>query len=897
MTLQLAVFREFGSLAAPQARWLPEGLTLAELRGRMDCLPHDFDSRGVICINGRRVYRSAWGRIRPKATHDSVPVEITFHAMPRGGGSREGGGKNVLAIVAGIALTALTGFVAGGGLASKFGLSGKLFGAGTTGATLAAAGVSLVGSLLLSALVPPPAIPTGKTEANPGAASAEGNILEPNGPIPRVLGSRKVFPPLACEPLTYFDGPDELVEAIYVLAGPHQISDIRVGAAAIEGLSNVDFETRTGFPGEFPIGLIRRQARTEALQTELRGYAVDASDGFTLETPTGDLSAALPQPLTLATRDAPDEQWLHLIWPAGLNRAASETDFLRVPLRLRIRPVGSSTWTDLPELHFSAATQRQMRATIRLVWTTDTTAAPEAAATEGFVEARISAPAQTASPATPAWAADAYFDDGTGDAWLNQGNVGSSRVRRITLSRYTATVLLDPATFPKGRYEIEVKRGQQVQNSVWSPSAYTVSGVVWDLFAYAGTPGRIAQSRNGVSDSVVVLRSVSVWNEHPVPGDGLSIVAVRARNRQLERVSCIAGGLVRDWDGAGWNDWTVTSNPAPHMYDILAGRQNLDPVPTNVIDSDGLVEWRTACTALGYEVNALIEDATVADAGQIVAACGYAKPYQSEIWGVIRDRDRSAEGPVQIFTPRNTSGFQWTKAFPRLPEGFRVNFRDATRDYESTQITVFRPGVSNDTGRLEQVTLEGLVTEAEARARANYDLAQLDLRGVFYTFKAPAEAIVCRRGDLVGVQHDSLDRDSGTGRVIDITFDGAGDITGIVLDSTVPLRNNYDMLASPDLLAEPDLLALGAKTGARIRRSDGTSTVHELTGTTGETDSLTFASPIDPTGIAIGALVATGPLAREVKRLIVFAIEPEEDLTATITCVDEAPGVVPDLSI
>lgn len=894
--MQLAVYREFGSLAAPQVRYLPEGLTLAELRAQMPCLPHDFDDRGVICINGRRVYRSAWHSIRPKAQHNGVPVEVTFHAPPMGGGKEGGGGKNILALIAGIALTAITGFIAGGGLATKLGFSAKLFGAGTVGATLAAAGVSLIGSLLLSSLVPPPVIPTGKTINNPGAASAEGNVLEPNGPIPRVLGERKVYPPLACEPFTYFDGPDELVEAIYVLNGPHQISDIRVGAAAIDGLSNVEYEMREGWPGDTPLSMVERQARTEAVQSELRSYTVNANDGFVLESPTGDFSAALPQPVTLATRDAPDEHWLHFLFPGGINKNASSTDYLRIPIRIRIRQVGASTWTNLPEMHFGAATPRQLRATVKLIWTDDASSSPGAVTPEGWIEARVSVPAQTQDPAVPAWSADAYFDDGSGDAWMVQGNLGSTRVQRVLMNRYTATIILDKAVFPKGRYEIEVRRGQQVLSANWSSSAYTVSGTVWDLFGYAGSPGRIAESRNGISDSLVLLRSVSIWNEHPLPTSGLALVAVRARNRSLERVSCVAGGYVRDWDGTDWRNWTVTSNPAAHYRDVLAGWQNLDPVPLPIIDDAGLVSWRSACIALGYQINALIEDVTVDDVLRIIAACGYAKPYQSEIWGVVRDYDRSAEAPVQIFTPRNSRNFQWTKAFARLPDGLRINFRDATRDFDNHQITVFRNGVSNDSARLEQVTIEGLVHEAEVIARGIYDLETLDLRSVFYTLDAPAEAIICRRGDLVGAQHDALEIHSGSARVIDLILNGSGDITGLKLDVTVPLRiSATDILGSANILAEPDILDLGLQTGVMIRRA-GSITVHTLSGSTGETDTLTFPGPISPAGISIGTLVSVGPLSREARRLIVKDIEPGEDLTATIVMVDEAPGIVPDLS-
>lgn len=892
----MAVYREFGSLKAPDTRFLPDGLSLDELRCQMTCLPHDFTARGVICINGHPVQRSAWARIYPKPHFNGVPVEITFHAVPLGGGKE--GGKSIIALVAGIALTALTGFIAGGGLAAKLGFSARLFGAGSIGATLAAAGVSLAGSLLISSLVPPPTIQTGKSINNPGPSSAEGNVLEPNGPIPRVIGQRKVFPPLACEPLTYFDGQDEVVEAIYVLSGPHEMTDIRIGAAAIDGLSSVEFETRAGWPGDARISLVQRQCRTDAMQSELRGHTVAASDGRTLESTSGDTSLALPQKLTFATRQAPDEQWLHLIWPGGLNRNASDTDIMRVPLRLRMRALGSLTWINLPEFHFAAANVRQMRATIKLIWTADATTSPGAAIGEGFVEARIAVPAQTIDPAAPAWASDGYFDDGTGADYLSSNNLASSRVNHVIMTRYGATLYLDQAIFPKARYELEVVRGAAVRNADWSSAAYTVSGTVWDLFGYASTPGQIVQSRNGVSDSVVLLRSVSIWNEHPLPTSDLAVVAVRARNRQLESLSVVAGGYVPDWDGTDWRNWVVTSNPAPHLRNILVGSQNLDPVPAAVVDSAGLVAWRTACIALNYKVNALIEGGSVDDAARIVASCGYAKPYMSEIWGVARDYDRSAESPVQVFTPRNSSGFQWTKAFPRVPEGFRVNFRDVAKDFDTRQITVFRSGNSNDTGRLEQVTYEGLQTEAEVTARAIYDQAQTVQRGVFYSLKAPVEAIVCRRGSLVAVQNDGLSEYMGSGRITDIALNGAGLVVSVTLDVAVSLRNETNILAVTNLLAVPDLLALGAKSGAQIRRGGATPeiTTHALSNATGEFSTLTFASPISAAGIALGGLVATGPLASETLRLIVFSIDPQEDLTATLTLVDEAPGIVPSLA-
>lgn len=874
----LAVYRDpFGF--APHVRHLPEGETLAALRSRMAGLPEDFDLRGTICVNGRPAPRALWGAITPKAP---AATEITFHCPPMGGGGDDG--KNVFALVASIALTVATGFIAGGGFAT----AGGLFAKGSVSALLLAGGVSLAGSLLLSALIPPPSIDQtpGKKIDTPGASSATGNVLDPNGPIPRVVGTFKIFPPLAAEPLTYFSGPDEIVEAVYCLAGPHQISDIRIGAAPITSMPDVEYEVREGWPGDAPITLTRRQGRTETLQSELRGHTVSDTDGRTLESTTGDTSSALPQVQVMATRDAPDEQWLHLTFPQGLHKNASETNALRVPVRLRIREVGDTTWTDLPELHFQAANIRQMRATVKLIWTDDATTTPGAANSEGWVEARVASPGQVVAPVTADWTADAYFDNG-GDDWLSAGNLGSTGVDHVILDRYTAAIYLDTATFPKGRYEIEVKRGAAFQASAYSAAAYTVSSVIWDLFGYQGTPGKIVMSREGIADTFYLLRSVSVWNEHPVPTDDLALVAVRARNRALDAVSCVAGGYVRDWDGSAWRTWTVTDNPAAHLVDIWTGWQNVDPVPSDLIDDSGLAAWRAACTTLGYTCNAIMEGKTVDEAARIVASCGYAKPYMSEIWGVSRDYDRSAEAPVQIFTPRNMSGFSWQKAYPRLPDGFRVNFRDADREYEPRQITVYRKGASDDSGLIEQVTYEGLVAEADVRDRVEYDLDQPSVRGTFYSFDAPAEAIVCRRGDLVGVQHDMLTSRAGGGRVIDIEEDASG-VKAIHLDEEVPVDNDPGVLAVTDWLAVKDVLSLGETSGVALRRTDGTVTVHPIANPAGSASRLEFATPIPSSGIEGGTLAAVGRLGSEYLRLIVFSVMPRPDLEASLTLVDEA---------
>ncbi len=859
----------------PRIARLPEGLTLAEMAARMPGLPEDFAAHGAICIAGHQVPPALWGAVRPRATSaQGVRVEVTFHYPPRGG--RQGGGKRILAVIASIALMAFSGGIATNGV-KWLGIAGK-----TWQARALALGVGYVGSLAMAALSKPPAAPvTPAEERRETAASAQGNILEANGAIPRVIGERKVFPPFAAQPLTLFDGPDEVVEAVYALAGPHRLTDIRVGGADIASLG-IEYETREGWPGDAPLTLTRRQGWTESVQAEVRGHLASEGDGATLDVSAGDQATALPQPYVVVTRRAPDEHLLQIAFGQGLFDQADSTRRLRVPLRLRMRQVGASTWINLPELHFQAAGVRPLRATIALDWTGTPAPAPSAANAEGFVEVRKACPGQTETPAGGAWTADPHFGSG-GEDWQTASNLGSTGVMNVSADRYNVRFHLDPALFPKGRYEIEILRGAVFVAANYSPASYQVSGSVWDLFGYRGA-GQIVHSRDGIGDTLYLLRSISIWHEPPIAAEGLALIAIRARNRQLDRVSVVAGGWVPDWDGSGWRQWVVTTNPAAHLRDVLAGPMNARPVPAAMVDDASLLAWR----ADGHSCTALVEGLSVGDAADLIAGSGYARPYWSEIYGVARDYDRSAEAPVQVFSPRNGAEFTWSKAFPVLPDGLRVTYFDAAEDYEERQIIVPRRGFVGAPQLLEQVTYLGPVTEAAARKRALYDLDQGRLRSTYYGLTAPAEAIVCRRGDLVGLQHDMLEEMAGEGRVVGWETDPDGDVTALLLDTTVPTSSEPDLLAVADLLSVPDVLALGRRSAVVLRGTSGPGMAIGILGAGGETDRLVLETPIAVAEIYEGALAIVGPAERCLLRLIVLDIQPAEDLQARLTLVPEA---------
>lgn len=885
MTAVLSVWRRpFGH--KPVVRRLAEGMTLAAMAAEMPGLPHDFSARGVICVNGHPVQRSAWARLRPHAaTPAGVPVEVTFHCPPMGGGGRRGG-KRLLGLIASIALIGLTAGISGGA-AAKF--LGARFAAGTFGARALAFGVNLVGNLAIAALTAPPVARGQEAGQNPGTASVDGNVLAPDAAIPRVIGERKIFPPFVVPPLTYFSGADEVVEAVYGLAGPHRMRDVRVGGVDAAAVT-VEVELREGWPGDAPLLLVTRQSFTETVNAEVRRHVTLGDNGRDIEIGVDGLAASLPQPQVVTTRAAPDVHWLHLVFPTGLNQSAA-TQALRVPLRLRMRPRGSATWRNLPEIHINDATMQQSRLTIAFEWTS-ATVAPATGFSQGFVEARRFVPAQTATPGTTGgWTADPYFGTG-GDAWMDGLNLGTTGVQNVSMDRYTARIRLDPAQWPPGRWEIEVLRGAAFRNSDYVAATYQTAASVWDHFGYRNTPSEIQLATQEVTDQLYLVRSVSVWNEAPVASGGLALVAVRARNRALGPVSVQAGGYVRDWDGAGWNTWTVTDNPAPHLREIMLDAYQSHRSPVALMDDDALVDWRADCTRLGFACNAVLESTTASEAAQIVAGCGYARPQWVPPCGPIRDRDRSLDAPVQVFTQRNSRGVSWGRSLGEVPDALLVSFRDGADDGQLTQVVVPAPGV--EVPQLtEAVTLEGLATEGEVFDRARFDLRQAQLRDTTWSFEAPAEALVCRRGSLIGLTHDSLTRFQGAGRVIDRRFTGGGLVDRVLLDSDVRLAGGPSAFEITDAFAVTDTFAVGVESAAIVRGPSGVGPGLALTDAAGVTNVLTFAVPQTAADVPEGALVSVGELGQTHERLIVVDMAPRGQDVWVINAVAEANELHP----
>ena len=878
--------------------------TVAEIVMTTPELPARFVRDGEVRINGELVPRSCWHLVRPKLA-PGRGVGVTLHLPLRGGGGGQGN-KNILALVATIAVLLVAAAVSGGALALIPGLAGLLpfsVAAGSIGASVLGAAVGLAGALAIGALTKPPTItdPGGPaTDADGKPASLSGNVLAPGAAVPRVIGTRRVFPPLASQPLNELVGDDENVEAVMVLAGKHALSAVRLGDANSSDMTDVTVELQDG--RSTIQSLVSRQARTIPHNFLMSQHK---ANGTTVEGDTpvggggGSLLSQLPKWEPFVSRIGPDEIWIRLQFPEGIIQEATPATRMNVPVRVRIRRRGDSTWINLPEIHFSSDKPVPFQKDIRIVWATAPTAANVPPSTgQGPFFAFNSVTGQngtSVTPATASWTAHSNFSLPSGGAVLSSSTLATTSVKNVELYQHKAVFYLDAATFPQNApYEIQVRRGCPYVHTNFTPATYVYASLVRDFFEYqnnTGTPS-VPIDLQTVHHRVVLSHISSIWNENPIQSSDFATVSVKARGRQLDQISVLASGYTYDWDGSGWNTLTTTSNPVPHFREVLGGTLSADPMPADMIDDTGLVAWRTHCTSMGYTVNAVIDGRSTRDVLELIASCGYAKPRMSEKWGVALDKNRSAEPPVQIFSPRNMRAFGFSRGFPQMPSGFRVRFDNIDDDYKEDEIVVddVEP-LPDQATRYEQVRYDGFVDEDDARARALFDLEQARRRFVFYRGEVPVEALVCVRGDLVGVQHDVIRNEAGYARVLAVRISGSN-VTGLILDGTIPVPTE-DAWSDPGLAWSSYSSAWrDARTGVAIRLKDQTSIVKEVTAVEEEAREIDFVTPFAHPGATVlteDCLVVSGLFGSEYQRMLVLDVTPIADMAAAMTFVPEAP--------
>jgi len=330
---------------------IEHGKTIAEL---VDSIKPslNFELSAIVYCNDELITEDRWGDIVSQQGD-----RITIRIIPMGGG---GGGKSPLRTVLSLALMAAAPY-AGLQIGAALGIgfqAGSSFAVTAFGQFVGSSIFSIAGSLALNAIAPPSKPRSGAisqvqtAEKTTQYIAGSRNQLLPFGTIPKPLGTHRMIPPFGARPYTETIGNDQYVRMLYVWGyGPMSISDLKIGETPITDFTDVEIETKQGFPADTPL--------TTYTNTVIQN----------------DLNIALTQVAGYQTRTTEnniDEISVDITFARGLTKF--NTNGSRSPLTItfdvQYAVAGSGIWVDVatqPAITITADTTASLRRALR--WT------------------------------------------------------------------------------------------------------------------------------------------------------------------------------------------------------------------------------------------------------------------------------------------------------------------------------------------------------------------------------------------------------------------------------------------------------------------------------------------------------------------------------------------------
>jgi hypothetical protein len=371
-----------------------------------------------------------------------------------------------------------------------------------------------------------------------------------------------------------------------------------------------------------------------------------------------------------------------------------------------------------------------------------------------------------------------------------------------------------------------------------------------------------------------VLRSMRIGAPYtfrkPLATTDILIKAQDQLQGVIDTLTGIANSRCPDWDSAT-GTWIVreTSRPASLYRYALQGPACSRPRTDAQINLPVLQDWHEHCVALGLEFNQVRDfEATLPSTLGDIAAAGHASWAMPDgRWSVVIDRPQTEIR--QHFTARNSWGFTTEWASGEVPHAYRCRFVDRDADWDvNAERIVYDEGYSEANATLyQEIQFPGVTDAGRVWKEAKKAFVTLRTQFLAHSTNVDWEYLTARRGNLTVGAHPVLGVGLVQGLVKSVSTTGT--LTTVVLDDEVT------MVAGRSYV----LRCREGDTGASVLRPvvtiPGTTTAVRLGG----------IGPLPEPG----DLFLFGEADKEVRRLIVKGIEPQEKLTARVTMIDEAP--------
>jgi cell wall-associated NlpC family hydrolase len=916
---------------------IPHGFTIAEMLQMCGITHLELIN---VAIGDRIVPRDRWHQVKPKPGRI-----VTVTATPLGGlGGGGGGGKDTLKTVLTIAIMAA-------GIAAPYALAGLgvagLVGAGgalTFGGALLSAGVGIGGTLLVSALIPPPraqlsAVTPESTTGTSLAISGGRNEARPYGVVPLVLGEYQMTPVLAAAPFTEIAGDDQFLRMLFCLGyGEIDVSQIKIGETDIDEFDGVELEIRRGLDNEAP-----PQLYSSVVHEDSYSVLLDAAAGYVVRTSRADA----------------DEVLLDITFPTGLVQLADNGDKLNrsVTFEVAYSPAGAGTWVPVnsasptftrgldllfrsPECVFGGAGTHAGVIGWGGVWGTKPAYLPAnqfSWEVSGYVFADVEGTYGFAIDGSDA--CDLFIDGQLVTSFYGQhaaaGNFNSNQVEFSLTKGWHAirarvecrsgnggAIAIGWLTPGSGAF-VAIPANRLAPSSVGGPlgqlnyrwfstagytGTITVTAARADQIrlqvAFAGAHSqydvRIRRLTADTTDVRIVdkaylssIRSITATN--PVKLERVATLAVRIKatnqlNGVIDTLNCKVVSVLPDWDkDSGTWIRRGTSNPASIYRAILQGPANKRPLPDSRIDLEELAAWHEECEEKGLQCNAIIDFAgTVGERLRDVAATGRAAfGMRNGKYSIVRDRKQTV--PVQHFTPRNSRNFSAEKVFADVPHALRVQFINRDAAYQRDERIVLADGYQIDGKDAFGNPAPGLPEATEFETMEMFGVTSADEAWLHGRYN---QAVAKLRPEVFKLDVDVEHLICTRGDLVLVSHDvplfgsGFGRIVELALDTA---DNLHGVRLDASVVMET-----GKTYVLRVRLEDGTSFLTNLVTNEGEQEIVYFAGPVAPSQARpeIGDLFMFGVLGVETRELLVKSITHDRDLNASLSLVDAAPEVL-----
>ncbi|MCL2181022.1 MAG: host specificity factor TipJ family phage tail protein [Treponema sp.] len=429
-----------------------------------------------------------------------------------------------------------------------------------------------------------------------------------------------------------------------------------------------------------------------------------------------------------------------------------------------------------------------------------------------------------------------------------------------------------------------------------------------------------------ITDQVYVGSIRSVKYAPPVNPEkqkDLTIIALRVMataklNNIIDSFNYVAVSKLPVYTPGGsgplyWLNTAETSNPASMLYYALLGRAAQQKADADAIDWQSLEEFYTWCEKHNYTCNAyLSESVTIAEMLRMIGSTARADILRidSKI-SVVQDIERSS--PVQLFTPKNTVAYSVTMFNADIPDAIALRYIDKNSGFTHNEVKVYNtpdgnPPDEKTPDTIQKVDLWGITDDAQARRIGMYNYACIKNRPFVHTIEVDIEYLLCDKGDWIQYAGD-----------IALTGSVQGRIKGVIFADGVCVGIDTD---------EPVEMTAGNQYAVRIRLKDGTITLKEAVFNPGlrreksavyypsENDDLyepfagemfvidekdnvyyepqnviLFTEPLDANILKAGNIYAFGIRGYEALNLKITDIQPGQNLSAVLTCVEYAPEI------